>query len=245
MRPLLISVIGVGCMGMMGMIGACTPDPVEAGADTIIDGIVRPNVDGLGWATHVDNPYFPLPVGAKWHYGANTPAGDQRKHVEVLAETRAVNGVDATVVYSISKLDNTAVEETWDWYAQDVDGNVWQLGTSTCEWRGGECVISDSAWEWGVDGALPGYIMRTRPRVDHRPYFQAYAAGVVEDVAEVIGAHESKIVTAGKFHACVRTHETSTIDPSRDKERVYCPGVGNVFVAEPGFDVHLISYEGL
>ena len=242
MRSRLTSII---CMACIGLVDACTPDPVESGADTIIDGIVRPNVGTRTWATHVDNPYFPLRVGARWHYGANTPDGFETRDVEVLDETRVVNGVAATVVHSVVRVEGDTLEEAWRWYAQDIDGNVWHLGKDACVWEAGVCVKTDGAWEWGVDEALPGYVMRTRPKVDGRPYFQVYYIDEVEDVSEVIRAHESIHVTAGDFRGCIRTRDTSNIDPSLDEERVFCPGVGNVFVAEPEFDVHLIKSTGL
>lgn len=70
--------------------------------------------------------------GARWSYSAETDEGVETDEVEVLAETREVNGVAATVAYDVVHLDGENVEGTWDWYAQDADGNVWYLGEVTC-----------------------------------------------------------------------------------------------------------------
>ena len=45
------------------------------------------------------------------------------------------------------------LEDTYDWYAQDADGNVWYLGEDTKEYDGGKLVGSKGSWEAGVDGA--------------------------------------------------------------------------------------------
>lgn len=237
----------VGGVLFIALVG-CGEDAEPSGptgGDRLIDGIRLPDPEGLSWADEVDHPYFPLPVGATWHYEAMNDEGTETDDVEVLAEIRVVNGVTATVVYDVVKEDGEIVEETWDWYAQDSEGNVWYLGEDTCEWEEGACVREEGAWEWGVDGALPGIIMPAEPTVDGQPYFQEYLEGEAEDVGEVISTGESIEVTAGMFTDCIRTRDTSHLDASLDEEKVYCPGVGNVFVKEPDLDVQLTMTSGL
>ena len=53
-------------------------------------------------------------------------------------------------------------EDTFDWYAQDPDGNVWYLGEDTQEFENGEPVSDEGSWEAGVDDALPGVVMLGR-----------------------------------------------------------------------------------
>lgn len=226
----------------LALVAAGCPGGEETG---LIDGILLPDPEDAVWVEGVDNPYFPLPVGATWYYEAQTEQGLETDYVEVLPDTRLVNGVTATVVYDLVEVDGEIAEETWDWYAQDSEGNVWYLGEDTCEWEGGACVAEVGAWEWGVDGALPGWVMPADPAVDGQPYFQEYYVGEAEDVGEVIGVGESIDVAAGGFQDCIRTRDSSHLDPSLDEEKVYCPGVGNVFVHEPDADVELVSTTGL
>ncbi|MCA9653823.1 MAG: hypothetical protein H6712_12605 [Myxococcales bacterium] len=227
------------------LLTACpAPEPDEP-APLEVDGIVRPVADDVRWVAAIDNPYFPLPTGATWHYEAMSDEGLETDDVEVLAQTRVVNGVTATVVHDLVRLDGEIVEETWDWYAQDDEGSVWYLGEDTCEWEDGMCVVHAGAWEWGVDGALPGIIMPGDPQADGQPFFQEYYPGEAEDVGEVIGVGEAIEVPAGSFTDCVRTRDTSHLDPGLDEQKVYCPGVGNVLVLEPGVSVELLSHSGL
>ena len=215
-------------------------------APTFIDGILLPDGSAAEWVEGVDNPWFPLPVGATWEYEAALDDGTTESiHIEVLADPKNVNGVAATAVYDIGSVDGVTAEETWDWYAQDSGGNVWYLGEDTCEWEAGACARRMGTWEWGVDGAVPGWIMQADPTEDGQPYFQEYLDGTAEDVGEVLAIGESITVTAGDYSDCVRTADTSHLDATLDEEKTYCAGVGNVFVAEPGGDAVLIKTGGL
>jgi hypothetical protein len=208
--------------------------------------ITRPDVEGVTFVAAVDNPYFPLPVGASWTYESTTPEGVERIEVSVSAETKTIQGVVATVVKDTVYLDDVIIEDTFDWYAQDSDGNVWYLGEDTCEFVDGVCDgVHAGAWEWGVDGALPGIIMPATPTVDGQPYYQEYYPGVAEDVGEVIEVDVSVTVPAGMYTDCIKTHDTSTLDPELDENKIYCRGIGNVFVEEPDFDVELTMVSGL
>jgi hypothetical protein len=74
-------------------------------------------------------------------------------------------------------------ENTFDYFAQDRDGNVWYFGEDTEELdKNGRVVSTAGTWRAGVDGAQPGVIMEAHPNVnDH--YFQEVAAPLAQDEA--------------------------------------------------------------
>jgi len=193
---------------------------------------IVPDVDAATFVAVVDNPYFPLPVGATWVIEAETEEGVERIEIEVLAETRDIQGVTATVVRDTASLEGVVIEDTWDWFAQDSEGNVWYLGEDTCEFENGECVSTVGAWEWGVDGALPGIVMPASPTVDGQPYYQEYYVGEAEDVGEVVEVGLSVSVPAGDYTDCVKTRDTSTLDAEILEYKYYCAGVGNVKIED-------------
>ena len=88
----------------------------------------------------------------------------ERIEVVVTDETREVMGITATVVRDTVTADGELVEDTFDWFAQDTEGNVWYLGEETKEYEGGEVVSTAGSWEAGVDGALPGSSCGPNPR---------------------------------------------------------------------------------
>lgn len=207
--------------------------------------VLLPDVAKAEFVSVVDNPYFPLPVGAKWTMIADTPDGIERIEIEVLAETRKVNGVTATVVRDTAYMDDVIAEDTWDWYAQDTAGNVWYLGEDTCEYEGDECVDTGGSWEWGVDGALPGIVMWDSPEANGQPYYQEYFVGEAEDVGEVVAVDLPVSVPSGDFEDCIKTADTSTLDLSLLEHKYFCPGIGNALVEEEGLLVELTETSGL
>jgi hypothetical protein len=192
------------------------------------DGIVLHRVDEVTFVDAVDNPYFPLPSGARWVYSAN----DGREEVEITVDDvrREIMGVSATSVTTRSFFADGHVEESFDYYAQDSAGNVWHLGESICVWDGAQCVSDEGSFEWGINGALPGMVMPAQPEVDGQPYYQELWAGHAETIGEVTAIGVSTEVAAGSYDDCVRIRQTSSLDPLLDEDRTYCAGVGNVRV---------------
>jgi hypothetical protein len=115
------------------------------------------------WAAAVTNPYFPLTPGTTWQYKEQVATGGENITVEVLADKRMVNGVAATQVRDRVFVNGELAEDTFDWFAQDSDGNVWYVGEATKEYNNGVVTSTEGSWEWGVDGALPGIQMWANP----------------------------------------------------------------------------------
>jgi len=56
-------------------------------------------------------------------------------------------------------------EQTFDWYSQDKEGNVWYFGEDSKEYQNGKMTSTKGSWEAGADGAKPGIIMQADPKV--------------------------------------------------------------------------------
>jgi hypothetical protein len=185
----------------------------------------------------IDNPYFPLVPGTTFAYdGVKTDpdTGEVENEeiiVEVLNQTRTVAGIEARVVRDRVWLEGLLIEDTFDWYAQDDNGHVWYLGENVTdyEYDDDRNLIRTShpgAWETGVDGALPGYIMEASPQVDDH-YYQEFYAGVAEDRARVMGIGEMHTIPLGSFDGILRTRDFTT-DVETYGEKFYAPRVGTI-----------------
>ncbi len=184
-----------------------------------------PQVDPAGFGGAIDNPYWPLVPGARRVFEGRSEGEAERIEVAVLEETRDVMGIRATVVRDTVFVDGELVEDTFDWYAQDGDGNVWYLGEDSTEYEGGEAVSTAGSWEGGVDGALPGVVMWADPRVG-QAYRQEFYEGEAEDVVEVLRTGQSVTVPAGTFDDVLVTREWNPLEPDVVEEKSYAPGVG-------------------
>ncbi|NIN71023.1 MAG: hypothetical protein GTO46_03615 [Gemmatimonadetes bacterium] len=197
-----------------------------------------PAIDAARFVTNVDNQYFPLVPGTTFVY--ETPDGGERVEVIVTEETKTIMGVTCMVVMSHEFEDGELVEETADWYAQDMDGNVWYFGEDTKEYEDGEVVSTAGSWEAGVDGAQPGIIMKGAPAVG-QSYRQEYYAGRAEDMGEVLALQESVTVPYGSFENLLKTKEWTPLEPGDEEHGYYAPGVGLVLEAEGDDRLELIS----
>jgi hypothetical protein len=181
------------------------------------------------WAPAVTHPLFPLAPGTVWRYRAVTGEGVETNRVEVLATTRTIKGVTATIVHDQVSLDGDLIEDTFDWYAQDGAGNVWYLGEDSREIEQGQVVGTEGSWEWGVNGALPGVIMWADPSAHmSEEYRQEYSKGAAEDLAIVASLDESVSVPAGSYTGCLKTRERSALESGSTEFKFYCAGVGTV-----------------
>lgn len=192
---------------------------------------------------NIDNPYFPLvPHTTLTFDGAKTDpvTGEEEQElivVEVLNEIRSVAGIDARVVRDRVWLEGLLIEDTYDWYAQDNDGNVWYLGENVTDYEYDDQgnLIGTShpgAWETGVDGALPGHVMEANPAIDDH-YYQEFYPGEAEDHAQIVGLGENVTVPFGAFEDVLRTRDF-TMSSDSYGEKSYAPGVG--VVKEQDFD---------
>jgi hypothetical protein len=207
------------------------------------------SISGTDLSQTVDNPFFPAPPGASWAYEGITEDGAEHIDVTVLSAadmngSKTVMGLDARVIRDTVFLDGELAEDTWDWYGQDSAGNVWYIGEDTAEYENGMVVCNCGAWEWGLDGALPGFQMLANPLVGDA-YRQEYYENEAEDIAEVIETNVTVTVTAGMFIGCIKTREMSVIDRSYEEFKTYCPGIGLVLEEADDERIELIYYSGL
>jgi len=185
----------------------------------------RKEIDPADFVDRVDNRYFPLTPGTTFVYEGETEDGTVRVEDYVTHETKQVLGVTCVVVRNRVIENGDLVEETFDWYAQDKDGNVWYFGEDAKEYEAGVVVSTKGSWEAGVDGAMPGIIMEANPQVGDL-YRQEYYKGEAEDMAEVLSLTEPASIIYGSFDNLLMTREWALLEPGVVEHKYYAPGVG-------------------
>jgi len=195
-----------------------------------LDPSYQPVINPDEFTTLIDNPLFPLPVGAEWVFESE----DEIIRITVTDQTYTVAlGVECVVVHDEARAQgsNDLIEDTLDYYAQDAEGNVWYMGEETAEYENGQVVSTAGSWEAGVDGAQPGIIMHATPEIG-QPYRQEYYACEAEDMGEVIAVDQDETVPTGSYSGCIRTRDFTPLEPAANEIKTYCPGVGAVLIVE-------------
>jgi hypothetical protein len=177
------------------------------------------------WAASIDNPWLPLQPGAKWTYEKTTPDSTEVIVLTVLKKTKAIGGADATIVREKVTEDGELIEKGVAWYAQDTEGNVWNLGDSTTAYEDGE--TEEEGWEVGVEGAQAGIAMLADPQVDDT-YLQMFQEGEAEDQTTVLSVDESVEGPAGSWSGVLKTEDTTPLEPELVEHKYFAEGVGSV-----------------
>ena len=188
-------------------------------------GDYAPDIDPASFVDVIDNPYLPYAVGSRWVYEGESDGEVERIEVVVLDDTREVMGITATVVRDTVYVDDEMVEDTYDWFAQDADGNVWYLGEDTREFEDGVAVNAAGAWEAGIDGALPGIVMPADPQVGDA-FRQEFYPGEAEDMGEIIEVGVARSIGLGDFDDVVVMTHWTPLEPDVVEEKWYAEASG-------------------
>lgn len=167
----------------------------------------------------------------------------ERDELRFGGEGPEILGVRTTGIVDRAFEDGVLVEETFDYYAQDVLGNVWYMGEDVTNYNyddEGNLIGTDSASSWraGVNGALPGFAMPGDP-VPGLAYYQEYApADEALDEGLILTSLAALEVGGVRFEDVLRVFETSVLDPALREIKYYAPGVG-LIRADEGLDGNL------
>ena len=137
--------------------------------------------------------------------------------ITVLDETKKVDGVECRVVVEEESKPGQVVEKSRNYFAISKRTNsVFYFGEDV----GG-------AWLSGEKGAKFGLMMPGTILLKAR-YYQEIAPGVALDRAEIVSMTETVATPAGTFKNCLKTLESTALNPKEQEYKYYAPGVGLV-----------------
>jgi len=211
----ILSAVGLAMIFAMASIAAATGHPPDPPPPA---NFVRPIT-----ITNA-NPFFPLVPGTTFFYEGEEEGAPTSNITEVTCSTLVIEGVTTTIVHDQAFDENgNLAEDTFDYYAQDKDGNVWYFGEDTMVIATGS---TEGTWlAGGPDDADAGFIMLANPQVGDR-YYQEFARGVAEDQARVQSLDASACLESGCLDHLLLTKETTRFDPGVVENKYYKAGVG-------------------
>jgi hypothetical protein len=190
-----------------------------------------PVIDPANFVTTIDNPYFPLQPGTTFIYEGQMPDGLERDEFAVTHNTRVILGVTCVEVHDSVFTDGVLTEDTLDWFAQDSDGNVWYFGENTHELEDGLISTIAGTFMGGVNGDKPGIIMKAHPAVGDF-YRQEFSLNNAEDFAQTLSVDEVVTLRTRTFNHCLKSEETTPLEPDLLEDKFYAPGVGNILTVD-------------
>jgi hypothetical protein len=151
----------------------------------------------------------------------------QTDTVYVTHRKRKVMDVNCTVVRDTVTSRGRPVERTFDWYAQDRQGNVWYMGEETQELMHGQFGKMIDSGPAGKDGAKPGIIMEGHPQPGDS-YWQFHWPGHALDKGTVLHTGVPVTVPYRTFNSTLLTQEQSPLEPGIRDWKWSAPGIGYV-----------------
>jgi hypothetical protein len=174
------------------------------------------------------NPYFILQPGYRLVYEENQGDKKTRLVITVLGETKKVGNVETRIVEERETENGELTEISRNYYAISRRTNsVYYFGEDVDEYKDGKVAGHGGTWLAGVDGAKYGLMMAGTPIVGAR-YCQEVAPGKAMDRAEIVSLTETLETKAGTFKNCLKTEESTPLEPGSTAFKVYAPGVGLV-----------------
>src|SRR5262245_47181116 len=187
----------------------------------------KPQALPSSFAARVDNPWFPLVPGTTYTYKGKQDGEPSKDVLSVTHDTKTILGVATTVIHDQVLMKGKLVEDTFDWYAQDADGNVWYFGEDTRELDNGQVVSTEGSWQAGVNNANAGIFMPAHPTVG-QSFKQEDAKGVAEDCTKIVALDASVKTPYVSSDASLKTEEFSLLEPGVLDNKYYVRSVGNV-----------------
>lgn len=218
-------------LDLCDVVGEAPYDPVLDPADFL-------TADEL-LAAASPNPYLPLVPGTTRRYAG----GDETIEVTITDEVKLIFGIPALVVHDVASESGEVIEDTFDWFAQDIHGNVWYLGEISRDFEDGELVSIEGSWKAYRDFARPGIVMPAAARIGD-VYRQEFALGDAEDAAAVLDlAGTASVPAASCAGDCLITKDFTPISPDAIEHKYYAPGIGLILEVdvETGERVELVE----
>ncbi len=186
------------------------------------------NDDSAAYVSHGRNPYFILEPGYRLHLKGRENAKSVDLVITVLDETMIVDGVETRVVEERESVDGTVVEISRNFFAIGKrTNNVYYFGEEVDMYKNGKLAGHEGAWQSGASGARFGLMIPGKPQNGLR-YYQEIAPDIAMDRAEVISTSEVLKTPAGRFENCLKTEETTPLEPKEKGYKCYAKGVGLV-----------------
>ncbi len=168
------------------------------------------------------NPFFILEPG----YQLVLEGGDERLAITVLNETKVVDGVETRVVEERETKGGKIVEVSRNFFAiSKRTCGVYYFGEEVDDYKDGKPVGHSGAWLSGKDGAKFGLMMPGEALLGARHY-QEIAPKVAMDRAEIVSVTATLKTPAGEFKNCLKTEETTPLEPDEKESKLYAAGVG-------------------
>ncbi len=184
------------------------------------------DVSACTWSSIGKNDFFILQPGYKQVLEGKEGKTFVRLEITVLNEIMKVGNVETRVVEERETHDGELEEVSKNYFAIcNPSNDVYYFGEAVDLYEDGKVDHHEGEWVAETAGAKAGLFMPAKPGIGDR-FYQEIAPEVAMDRVEIISDHESLKTPAGEFHDCLKTEETTPLEPGVKEYKIYSKGIG-------------------
>ena len=186
------------------------------------------DVSACTWSSTGKNAFFILEPGYQEVLEGKKGTTPVRLEITVLSQTMKIGNIETRVVEERETHGGELEEVSRNYFAVCGPTNdVYYFGETVDIYKGGKVDHHEGEWIADTAGAKAGLFMPAQPRVGDR-FYQEIAPKVAMDRVEIVSNSESVSTPAGQFHDCVKTEETTPLEPGAKEYKVFAKGIGIV-----------------
>jgi hypothetical protein len=218
-KSLAVTVILAICLWTVLAAASCSAEEAQAWTQSF-------NLEECNFSSTGINRYFILKPGYRLTLQGMEDEGSIRLDITVLDQTRMIGKVETRVVEEKETANDELVEISRNFYAVCTQTNsVFYFGEETDIYKDGKIVDHSGSWRADSAGAKAGLMIPGMVLLGAR-YYQEVAPGLAMDRAEIVSMTDTLVTPAGTFENCLRTEETTPLEPKAKEYKYYAPGVG-------------------
>jgi hypothetical protein len=184
------------------------------------------DVSRCTWSSTGKNDFFILEPGYQQILEGKEDNEQTRLEITVLNDIKKIGNIETRVVEERESQGGELKEVSKNYFAVCTPMNdVFYFGEEVDIYEGGKVTGHEGGWIAETAGAKAGLFMPYRPLLGAR-FYQEIAPKVAMDRVEIQSDTDSLKTPAGDFHDCVKTEETTPLEPGVKEYKVFAKGVG-------------------
>lgn len=218
--------VGLGVLFIATISNCAKPNAIITPKEKPDKWIKNFNLDKRNFVSKGSNTYFILEPG--FQLVLTGQEGDEyvTLTITVLDETKQIEGIETRIVEERETAGDELKEISRNFYAMDNQTkDIFYFGEEVDIYKDGKIVSHSGAWLHGARNAKAGLMMPGCVRTGDK-YYQEVAPGIAMDRAEIVSDNETLQTPAGKFDKCLKTEETSPLEPDTKGYKLYAKDIG-------------------
>ena len=186
------------------------------------------DIEKCQFAASGQNKYFILRPQYQSVFEGIEGSDTTRLVVTVLNETKKIREIETRIVEERESVNRDIIEVSRNYYAICTNTNtVFYFGEDVDIFKDGKLVSHSGSWRADSGGARAGVMMPGIILLGSR-YYQEMAPKIAMDRVEIVSTTDTVETPAGWLTPCLKTEETTPLEPKTKEYKFYAPGIGLV-----------------